>query len=136
MAKFEDKQGREWVVEVTYDKVKAARNHGIDVIKVSDASLDQHALVLMDDPIWLSDALFAMCEPTINELKLDRNRFCSAVLAVRKQARRALMEAVADFFQQCEMEAECELVCKTLAATSEIEATNLKRVQAMNVNAG
>ena len=58
MAKFTDKQGRDWTLELNYKSVKACRTAGYDPVNVHTNDEQKNAMALMDDPIYVADVLY------------------------------------------------------------------------------
>jgi len=92
---FEDRNGMGWHVEITVGTVKKLRALGIDIVSVDGKGLAG----LVDDPVSLSDALWAICEAQANERGITDEEFFAAIDGNSVvSATDAITEAVIDFF--------------------------------------
>lgn len=99
------------------------------MLDVGNADPKDNSLALMhDDPIYLADALWELCQDQITQEKLDRGEFCDAVILASEQARMAMLEELADFFQRAQMDNEESLVRKSIEARPTLRAAQGEKI--------
>lgn len=95
MAQFTDKQGREWMIEITLGDVPPLKELGLDVEAVFD---DPKAASAAGRVEVLGRALWHLCEEQAREREVTPERFARAITGpVRWDAAAALEAAVLDF---------------------------------------
>ena len=129
MKTFNDRQGRTWELSLNYSTVKRCRDAGLDVLDISNPDHRKNALAcLHDDPIYLADVLWQLCQGQISQEKIDQADFGDAVMAAGEAARLAVLGELHDFFTRAAMENEAELVAKSLAARPGLLAAGKERL--------
>jgi len=98
VAKFTDKDGRDWLIRVDVTAIKAVRNQcEIDLGNIGEAP--EYLTRLADDPVLLCDLLFILCEEQVKQRELSDADFGRLLVGdVIAHATMALGEAIADFF--------------------------------------
>lgn len=95
MAKFVDSLGREWIVDVTVDKIKKVRKAlDIDLADASGEVVHQ----LSEDIVLMADALWLLCEDQAIVKKITDEEFGRGLVGDPLDAAAgALVEAISDF---------------------------------------
>ena len=100
MTSFKDAAGREWRLEINVDTIKRVRGSTLkvnllDVVDRKSALLGQ----LAEDPVFLVDLLFVLCQPQAEKENVSDVVFGQAMAGdVIEQATTALLEEIANFF--------------------------------------
>jgi hypothetical protein len=143
MAKFTDKQGRDWVVVIPFSLARRKKAEGVDLLdpKVVGGLLDDHYLA--------SDLLFWICEDQAKERGfgktkvttsegeevalynrgLSADEFGNVAFEVREDAWAALLDAVRDFFQQSGNRAAAEMITRGVKAAKRIADHAMVKVE-------
>ena len=129
MAKFTDKQGRDWIVRLDYDTVTACEQAGIDILLERFDGSPDDMLRQLESPMWIANALYPVCKEQADELQIDKSRFCDSIRKSRKDARTALLEAQVDFFRESEMEAKAIALETLLLSLPEMESQAMEAAE-------
>jgi len=99
MHRFNDNEGRTWIISVTVDAIKRVRALcGVDLLEAIDGKLLER---LVTDPITLCDCIYALCKPQADEQGVSDEDFGRAMAGdCLEQATEALLEDLVDFFPQ------------------------------------
>lgn len=99
---FKDANGREWTITVLAPAAKRARElAGINLYDFADV------MRMYDDPVLLSDTLWALCKPAADAVGIDYDAFSAVITgAVGERAREGVMQAIVDFSPSPQWRAE------------------------------
>lgn len=101
MAKFKTKDGKDWVIDVTYLTVKRVRELcGVNVLDI--CNLDQQTLSgWVSDDLKVLEVICAVVRPQLAAVDMsDEEFFAQCDGQVLKDAVERLIDEVSDFFQQ------------------------------------
>lgn len=94
MAKFKDRSGQEWRIELDAILVQDARDtFSIDLVDLKADPL----LRLRNDPMTLIDLTYLLCEDQVKEAGIDQRQFAKAMPHL-DPILEAVKEAIIDFF--------------------------------------
>jgi hypothetical protein len=99
MAKFQDRRGRAWLVELDLGAMtRVLREADVDLLTLHNP--DSEALrILRDDPVRLLDVLLALLRPQIKAAGITEEDFAGGLLEEHVwQAVEALLEGVTDYY--------------------------------------
>ena len=99
MRTFKDNAGRAWSVQINVDALKRVRSLlSVDLLEVLEGKLITR---LADDPVFLTDVLYAVVKPEADAQKVSDVDFGRAMGGdAFDGASTALLEELADFFPQ------------------------------------
>lgn len=96
MSTFKDAGGKEWVIDVDVDGIRACRDRvDYDLVDISEESVNK----LYDDPVLLVDVIWILCESQATGKKISDVEFGRSLRGdAIEGATAALLESIADFF--------------------------------------
>jgi hypothetical protein len=101
MAVFQDRSGRQWLVQIDAPKLAAVRSEcGLTLTDPKD--FEQATT----DELKLVDVLWVLCRAQAQQQGVEQTSFCAALVGdVLDDAQKALVDAVLDFFPKSKREA-------------------------------
>ena len=122
MAKFKTKDGRDWVVEVTYLTVKRVRDLcGVNVLDI--CNLDKESLSgWVSDDLKVLEVICAIVRPQLAAADMsDEEFFAQCDGQVLKDAVERLIDEVSDFFQEPRKGLVKKVIAKLRATEKQME---------------
>jgi hypothetical protein len=114
MASFQDKNNKNWQINVTMLDVKRLREN--QSIKLTDPETLSE---LFNDECMIFDVLWVLCEPQADGMTADE--FAKILMPCYVPAVEALIKALTDFFQQCGRIELAKLIERTLNASKRLQ---------------
>jgi hypothetical protein len=124
---FTDREGQEWLVEVTVlnaEVLKDREHHAVDI-------LDAKALAAAyDSPIHRFFMLWEFCKSQATELKISATEFDRRLGTEEAWtgSTRALQESLTDFFHRIGMHSLAGVIERTIAARDRLDEVAAKRL--------
>lgn len=117
MAKFTDREGREWSLSITVGDLKPLREFGFDLGKITGSG-KLLGEVLFGEPEKLVAVLFHLCERQADQRGVGPEDFAKGIDgSTLEQAGEAMVEAAIDFFPRSRVAREWKGRMKSLLAT-------------------
>lgn len=135
MRKFNDEQGRTWVVAISVDTIKRVRRElDIDLLDNTDGKLVHR---LLADEVLLGDVIYAVCKPEAEKLGISQDDFDRAMLGdAIEHAVGALLAGITDFCRSQTRRANLKnMINKTRSAMDLAEAVIGEKIEAIDVDA-